>query len=182
MKGKIKGLLFALCLIGSTAEATTNIKKLPFGKTPDGRAVYVFVLSNSKGVEAAITNYGGSLVSLKVPDRKGNLGDIVLGYGSVDGYVGDKAYFGALIGRYGNRIAHGKFSLNGTTYTLARNNGENHIHGGINGFNKAVWEANESIGSSGPQLELKYLSKDGEEGYPGNLSVKVVYTLTEQSE
>src|SRR2546423_1801850 len=108
----LSGLSFGCC--ENRAGATTNIKKLPFGKTPDGRAVYVFVLSNSKGVEAAITNYGGSLVSLKVPDRKGNLGDIVLGYSSVGGYVGDKAYFGALIGRYGNRIAHAKFPLNGT--------------------------------------------------------------------
>jgi aldose 1-epimerase len=133
-------------------------------------------------VEAAITNYGGSVVSLKVPDRKGNRGDIVLGYESLDGYVNDKAYLGALIGRYGNRIAHGRFSLGGTTYTLARNNDDNQLHGGIKGFNKALWQAKELSTGNGPGLELVYLSKDGEEGYPGNLSVKVVYTLTDQDE
>lgn len=183
MNADIISTVLALCLLGGcAAEANTNIKKQPFGKTSDGRSAELYILTNRNGVEAAITNYGGSVVSLKVPDRKGNRGDIVLGYESLDGYVNDKAYLGALIGRYGNRIAHGRFSLGGTTYTLARNNDDNQLHGGIKGFNKALWQAKELTTGNGPGLELVYLSKDGEEGYPGNLSVKVVYTLTDQDE
>jgi len=154
----------------------------PFGTTPDGTSISLYTLANRNGMELAITNYGGAVVSLKVPDRKGTFADVVLGYDSLQGYIDDTSYFGALIGRYGNRIAHGKFTLDGVTYTLAKNNGENSLHGGAKGFNKAVWTAKDISASAGPALQLEYLSKDGEEGYPGNLSVRVTYTLTAQNE
>lgn len=181
----IKILSWALVLTllgGHMMEAKTNIKKQSFGKTPEGSTVELYTLTNRKGVEAAITNYGGIVVQLRVPDRKGNLADVVLGYDDLDGYIHDKAYLGALIGRYGNRIAQGKFSLGGKTYTLARNNGENTLHGGLKGFNQAIWRATELESKDGPSLQLEYLSKDGEEGFPGNLSVKVIYTLTDDNE
>ena len=164
------------------ATKSGSTTKTSFGKTPEGEQVVLYVLTNKNGVEAAITNYGGAVVSLKVPDRNGKLGDVVLGYDSVDGYVSDKSYFGAIIGRYGNRIGHAQFSLDGKTYTLAKNNGENSLHGGIKGFNKAVWSAKSIPSKRGQSLELTYLSKDGEEGFPGNLHVRVVYTLTDSNE
>ena len=164
------------------AQVKTSIKKQSFGKTADGTPVDLYILINHNGAEAAITNYGGILVSLKVPDRKGNLGDVVLGYDSLDGYLNDKAYLGALIGRYGNRIAYSKFTLDGVTYTLPQNNGENTLHGGIKGFNKQVWKTEEISDPNGPALRLHYLSKDDEEGFPGNLSVQVVYAWSNQNE
>lgn len=167
---------------GRASALAKSIEKAPFGKTPDGRDVDLYVLTNKNGAQVSITNFGGIVVSIKVADRQGKLGDVVLGYDSVDGYVKDSAFFGALIGRYGNRIAHGKFSLGGVTYTLAQNNGENSLHGGKMGFNKVLWDAREVSTKDGPALELKYTSKDGEEGYPGNLSVTVVYTLTNHNE
>jgi aldose 1-epimerase len=157
-------------------------EKTAFGKTPDGQNIDLYTLTNKNGMQVAITNFGGIVVGIKVADRHGKAGDVVLGYDSLDGYVSDKAYFGAIVGRYGNRIAQGKFTLDGATYTLARNNGENSLHGGTKGFNKAVWEAREVAAKDGPSMELTYTSKDGEEGYPGNLAVKVVYTLTERNE
>ncbi|HYL86041.1 MAG TPA: aldose epimerase family protein [Candidatus Angelobacter sp.] len=156
--------------------------KSSFGKTPEGAQVDLYTLTNKNGVAVAIANYGGAVVSLKVPDRNGSLEDVVLGYDSADGYVNDKNFFGALIGRYGNRIGHAQFSLDGHTYTLAKNNGENSLHGGIKGFNKALWTAKEIPAKGGQALELTYLSKDGEEGFPGNLNVRVVYTLTDTNE
>ena len=164
--------------IGATPRLGSTIKK-SFGKTPDGQPVDLYVLTNISGAEVSITNYGGAVVSLKVPDRSGKLADVVLGYETVDGYVNDKSYFGALVGRYGNRIAHAQFVLDGKTYTLAKNNGENSLHGGIKGFNKAVWAAKVLSTKDGQSLELSYLSKDGEEGFPGNLKVNVIYTLTD---
>jgi aldose 1-epimerase len=164
------------------ATKSGSTTKASFGKTPDGEQVDLYTLTNKNGVEVAITNYGGAVVSLKVPDRNGKLGDVVLGYDSVDGYVSDKSYFGAIIGRYGNRIGHAQFSIDGKTYTLAKNNGENTLHGGIKGFNKAVWSPKEIPAKGGQALELTYLSKDGEEGFPGNLHVRVVYTLTDSNE
>jgi aldose 1-epimerase len=133
-------------------------------------------------MEAKITNYGGIVVSLKVPDRKGNLEDVVLGFDSLDGYLKGHPYFGAIIGRYGNRIGKARFTLNGVEYKLAVNNGENSLHGGTRGFDKAVWSAKEVKINDGVGLELSYLSKDGEEGYPGNLSVRAVYALTNKNE
>jgi aldose 1-epimerase len=164
------------------AATKSGTTKSSFGKTPEGEPVELYTLTNKNGVEAAISAYGGAVVSLKVPDRTGKLGDIVLGYDSVEGYVTDKSYLGAIIGRYGNRIGHAQFSLEGKTYTLAKNNGENSLHGGVKGFNRVVWAAKEVPSKGGQALELTYLSKDGEEGFPGNLQVRVVYTLTDSNE
>ncbi|HYM12418.1 MAG TPA: aldose epimerase family protein [Bryobacterales bacterium] len=163
-------------------EAGATLKRQAFGKLPDGTAADLYVLTNKNGVEAAITNYGGIVVSLKVPDRNGQLGDVVLGCDTLDEYLKGTPYFGAIIGRYGNRIGGGKFMLDGAAYTLARNDGENHLHGGIKGFDKVMWQAKDVSGNGAPSLQLSYLSKDGEEGYPGNLSAQVVYTLTESNE
>ncbi|PYT54052.1 MAG: galactose-1-epimerase [Acidobacteria bacterium] len=174
-------LMTTLAPLGATPKSGSTEKK-PFGKTPDGQPIDLYVLTNKNGVEAAITNYGGAVVSLKVPDRNGKFADVVLGYDSLDGYVNDKSYFGAIVGRYGNRIGHAQFSLDGKTYTLAKNNGENSLHGGIKGFNKAVWAAKELPAKNGQSLELTYPSKEGEEGFPGNLHVRVVYTLTDSNE
>jgi len=173
----------AACLLGCSSMSYSggDIAKQPFGATKDGTPVDLYTLRNSKGAEARICNYGGIVVSLKVPDRKGQLGDVVLGYDTLDGYLNETPYFGALIGRYGNRIAKGKFTLNGKEYTLATNNGPNALHGGIKGFDKVVWQARAFHGPLGQALELRYLSQDGEEGYPGNLSVTATYTLTEQN-
>lgn len=162
--------------------AKPRVTKGDFGKTADGKAVDIYTLTNSKGAETRIITYGGTVVSLKVPDKSGKLGDIVLGYDSVADYEKHTAFFGALIGRYGNRIAKGKFKIGGREYTLATNNGENHLHGGVKGYDRVVWAARSFVSASGAGLELTYLSKDGEEGYPGNLKTKVVYTLTEKNE
>src|SRR5262249_39629687 len=119
-----------------------------------------------------------TLISLKAPDRSGNFADVVLGYKDIDGYVNDKAYLGATVGRYGNRIANGKFTLEGKTYELPKNNGNNTLHGGIKGFNKRLWTAREVSSPTGPAVRFSYLSKDGEEGFPGNLNVEVTYSLS----
>lgn len=146
---------------------------------PDGSTAKLYTLTNSRGIEARITNYGGIVVSLRTPDRGGNLADVVLGFDALDGYLGTHPYLGALIGRYGNRIANGKFTLGGTTYTLATNNGPNALHGGIKGFDKVLWTAEPSPGAA--SLVLTYVSQDGEEGYPGTLSTKVTYTLIDDN-
>jgi len=159
-----------------------DIKKQAFGITERGEPVELYTLTNRNGMEARIMTYGGTVVSLKVPDRHGNPGDVVLGYDTLDGYLKKSEYFGAIIGRYGNRIGRGSFSLNGKQYTLPKNNGENTLHGGIRGFDKVVWKAKEVRGTESVGLKLSYLSKDGEEGFPGNLSVIVVYTLTNTNE
>jgi aldose 1-epimerase len=155
-----------------------EISKAPFGKTPEGMAVEIYTLRNASGMEACITNYGGLVVSLKTPDKSGKFDDVVLGYDTLDAYIKRNPFFGALVGRCGNRIAKGKFSLNGKNYSLATNNGVNHLHGGVKGFDKVVWTAKTVETADGPALQLRYLSKDGEEGYPGNLSVTATYTLT----
>jgi aldose 1-epimerase len=173
-------LMTTLAPTGASQQHGSTAKK-PFGKSPDGQPVDLFVLTNKGGAEVSITNYGGAVVSVKVPDRNGKLADVVLGYDTLDGYVNDKAYFGATVGRYGNRIAHAQFVLDGKTYTLAKNNGDNSLHGGIKGFNKAVWTAKTLSAKDGQSLELSYLSKDGEEGFPGNLKVSVVYTLKDSN-
>ena len=158
-----------------------SITRQQFGEPQNGIAVDLFTLRNKKGVEAAICNYGGLVISLKVPNRAGRFGDVVLGYDKLADYIKDTPYFGAMIGRYGNRIAKGKFTLDGKEYTLAVNNGPNALHGGLKGFDKVVWEAKILARSEGPSLQLRYTSKDGEEGYPGNLSVTAVYTLTDDN-
>jgi len=170
---------------GKTTEqgsATMNIKKAPFGRTADGAAVDVYTLANKAGLEARIMTYGAILVSLKVPDRKGALADVNLGFDTLDGYLGTHPYFGAIIGRYGNRIAKARFTLDGVEYRLAANNNANTLHGGIKGFDKVVWTAEPVESGRGPGLKLTYLSKDMEEGYPGNLAVTVFYTLTDTNE
>jgi len=158
------------------------VKSEVFGRLEDGRQVNVYTLTNRAGVEVRIINYGGIVLSLKVPDRNGIMGDVVLGHDRLDGYAENSPYFGCLVGRFGNRIAGGKFVLNGKTYTLAANNGVNSLHGGVRGFDKRVWAATTKITSNGPALGLNYVSRDGEEGYPGTLSVTAVYTLTEDNE
>ena len=150
--------------------------------TESREAVELYTLTNANGMEARIMTYGGAVVSLKVPDRNGKLGDVVLGYETLGGYLKNSPYFGAIIGRYGNRIGKARFSLNGKEYTLPKNNGENTLHGGLKGFDKVVWKGKEVKSRDGGGLELTYLSKDGEEGFPGNLSVTVSYTLTNQNE
>ena len=155
-----------------------TIGKAHFGKTPDGHPVDLYTLRNSNGMEAGILTFGGIVAFLKTPDRKGHFDDVVLGYDNLESYIKDDAHFGGIIGRYGNRIAKGRFRLNGDVYSLATNNGDNHLHGGLRGFDKAVWTARPEKTSDGHTLQLSYLSKDGEEGFPGNLSVTAIYTLT----
>jgi aldose 1-epimerase len=154
------------------------ISQAPFGKTPDGTPVDIYTLREAGGIEARICTYGGILVSLKSPDRDGHLDDVVLGFDHLDDYLDHNPCFGALVGRYANRIAKGTFTLEGVTYCLAANSGPNALHGGLKGFDKVVWQAARTHAASAPALELNYLSQDGEEGYPGNLRVKAVYSLT----
>jgi aldose 1-epimerase len=171
----------AVCLVGCASMSSStggSITKQPFGTTKDGKPVDLYTLRNAKGAEARIMNYGGIVVSLKVPDKTGNFGDVVLGYETLAEYEKETPYFGCLVGRYGNRIAKGKFTLGGKTYTLATNNPPNALHGGLKGFDKVVWQAHAYESKLGPALELRYLSRDGEEGYPGDLAVTAVYTLT----
>jgi aldose 1-epimerase len=176
----------AACLAGCASATHSGgansgeITKQPFGVV-DGTPVDLYTLRNAKGVEAKISNYGGIVTSLKVPDRNGRFDDVVLGYDDLAGYLKETPYFGALIGRYGNRIARGRFTLNGQTYQLATNNYPNALHGGLKGFDKHVWQAATRTTAQGPVLELRYVSRDGEEGYPGTLSVLAVYTLTQDN-
>ncbi|MDI3548642.1 MAG: aldose 1-epimerase [Halanaerobiales bacterium] len=158
-----------------------KIKKRPFGMV-DGKPADLFVLENSNHLEMKVTNYGGIVVSLVVPDRDGNMDDIVLGYNQLEAYVKHNPYFGAIIGRYGNRIGNAQFTLEGQKYTLAKNEGENNLHGGIKGFDKVVWDAKPVMDDDYVGLILKYLSKDGEEGFPGNLDVTVKYILNNDNE
>ena len=161
---------------GPARGANPGVTMSTFGKMPDGETVNLYTLTNRSGMRVAITNYGGRIVSIIVPDRKGQMADVVLGFDNLDGYLATNPFFGALVGRYANRIGGAKFTLDGKEYHLAANDGPNSLHGGVKGFDKQVWKAREIPGQH-PGLELTYLSKDGEENYPGNLSVKVVYTL-----
>jgi len=157
------------------------ISRIAFGQNMDGTAVDLYTLKNSQGMEARITNYGGIVVSLKVPDRHGKFEDVVLGCETLADYLKGHPHFGALVGRYGNRIARGKFKLDGVEYSLAINNGANSLHGGLKGFDKVVWAATPLTTANGPALQLQYTSRDGEEGFPGNLAVTAVYTVTEDN-
>jgi len=169
------GALFALT---TNMNAAVTVKKSDFGKMSDGTAVSLYTVTNAKGMEARIITYGGILVSLKTPDRKGALGDVVLGHDTIADYAADhKTYFGALIGRYANRIGHAQFTLDGVTYKLPKNDGDNSLHGGPEGFDKRVWTGKEVPGG----VELTYFSKTGEAGYPGNLTAVVTYTLTDEN-
>jgi aldose 1-epimerase len=182
MKALSAFLIPALILAAGAApmSAATKSTQSEFGKMPDGTAIQIFTLTNQDGVQAKITNYGGIVVSLTVPDRKGAMADVVLGFDSLAGYLANAGpFFGALIGRYGNRIGHARFSLDGVEYQLDKNNGANSLHGGARGFDKRVWTPR-LLTDGG--LALTYLSKDGEGGYPGNLTVTVTYHLTDANE
>lgn len=164
------------------AVAKASVTKAPFGKLPDGQEVSVYTLKNKNGVELQVINYGAIVTSLKTPDKNGALEDIVLGFDSLQGYLTPAPYFGAIVGRYGNRIGKGKFKLDGKEYTLAQNNNGQHLHGGLKGFDKVFWNIEEVPSSEGVAVKLTYQSKDMEEGYPGNLNVEAVYTLTDNNE
>ena len=167
---------------GGTEKAIRGVNRVSFGKTRDGRPVDMYILANAHGLEMRVITYGGIITSLKVPDRLGQLDDIVLGFDTIEGYLKDPPYFGAIVGRYGNRIANAQFVLNGATYKLAANNGPNHLHGGVNGFDKMIWNALPGDTPEGLSVTLTRTSADGEEGYPGTLQASVRYTLTDKNE
>ena len=178
-KGLLKAVIITVVFLaaGMAAEGKTKVTSQPFGKLPDGTAVELFTLSDG-AFEAQVATYGGVLVSFKGPDHSGKSGDVVLGFDNVDGYVGNfngpsNAFFGAIIGRYANRIAHASFTLDGKKYSLPQNNGENTLHSGPHGFNNVVWKAKQVANG----VELSYASKDGDAGFPGNLTATVTYTL-----
>ncbi len=174
-------LLFMIsCSPGSEKNSsdTANVVSTPYGKLKDGAEVTQYTLRNRNGVVMQVISFGGIITSLQVPDRQGNPVDVVLGFDSLAAYEARNPFFGALVGRYGNRIAKGEFTLDGITYQLAKNNNGNHIHGGLKGFDKVVWNVEETPADNGTALKLSYRSKDMEEGYPGNLNVEVIYTLT----
>ena len=181
--GIVVVLVAGLVLPGPTAVmAAGKITKQSYGTTADGKAVEEYTLTNANGMEVKIITYGGIITAIKVPDRNGEMANVALGFNNLKDYETKNPYFGTITGRYANRIAKGKFTLDGKEYTLATNNGPNSLHGGIKGFDKVVWTPKEVTGPDGVGLELSYLSKDGEEGYPGNLDVKVLYTLTDKNE
>jgi aldose 1-epimerase len=172
-------LLFALPLVARAGKkAAPSATEAAFGTLDDGRKVTLFTLTNPSGAEVRIIDYGAIVVSLKVPDRAGTLRDVVLGHDELAGYVKDKVFLGAIVGRYANRIAAGKFTLDGKTHQLGLNDGPNHLHGGAGGFFKKVWKAKLVKGKDGPGVALTYVSPDGEEGYPGKVTLTVTYTLT----
>ncbi len=181
MKSIITFLLAAILLM-NCAPKEKDAKKMDVSKnkfgTADGKEVYLYTITNKNGMTAKITNYGAIVQTLIAEDKKGQFEDIVLGYDKLEDYLKETPYFGAIVGRYGNRIKLGKFSLNGEEYTLATNNDPNHLHGGLKGFDKVVWDAETTKNG----LKLSYISKDGEEGYPGNLQCTVIYTLTDDNE
>jgi aldose 1-epimerase len=158
------------------------VERQLFGRTPDGAAVECFALANARGCEARVITYGGIVVSLRVPDRAGALDDVVLGHEDLAGYIAASPYFGAIVGRYGNRIAHGRFTLDGRERRLATNDGAHHLHGGVRGFDKVVWSATMADTEAGARIVLHHESPDGDEGYPGTLAAEVAYTLTEADE
>ena len=163
-------------------EKKSGVSSVPFGKLPDGTQVSLFSLTNASGMKMTVMNYGGIITSLTAPDKNGNFEDIVLGYDSLSGYLTKSPYFGALIGRYGNRIGKGKFTLDGKHYQLPQNNNGNSLHGGANGFDKRFWNIEEYPVANGAAVKLTYVSKDMEEGYPGTLNAQVIYHLTDNNE
>jgi aldose 1-epimerase len=174
------GTVAAACFTQACGNSSTrsNVKQESYGKMPDGTQVDRYTLTNANGMEAGIITYGGALVKLTAPDKSGKLADVVLAMDDLDGMRKQDAFFGALIGRYGNRIGKAQFTLDGQTYKLPANNGPNTLHGGPEGFDKRMWTAQKGSAAEGASLELTYTSKDGEMGFPGNLTTKVVYTLT----
>ncbi len=167
----------------SKEEENLMIEKKLFGKLTGGEKVFEYTLKNSAGLEVKIINYGAAVVSILTPDRNGKFENVVLGHNSLEGYVNDKSYFGAIVGRYGNRIAKGKFKLDGKEFRVTINDGENHLHGGKIGFNKVLWTVVDTSESKiGPTLTLSYISKDDEEGYPGTVKLTVAYWLSDDNE
>ena len=182
MKNRMHQMIIAaVAFCAVTALAAQSIEKKPFGEV-DGKPVDLYTLTNTNGMTMTVSNYGAIITTLTAPDKNGTYGDVVLGYNDVQSYVKATPYFGAVVGRYGNRIAKGKFTLEGKEYTLATNNGPNSLHGGVKGFDKVIWNASEIKSAAGVGLALTYLSKDGEEGYPGNLTCKVTYLLSNKNE
>jgi aldose 1-epimerase len=177
------GLAVVILLAGSAVaahpgnEANAKMQKQAFGKTSDGQAADLYTLTNKHGMEVGITNFGATVVSISVPDKTGKSADVTLGYANVGGYQSGKGYLGATVGRYGNRIAKGKFSLDGKDYPLPKNDGPNSLHGGTVGFNGHMWSARDVSTAAGQAVLMTYMSKDGEEGYPGNLTITVLFTL-----
>lgn len=164
-----------------TAATAARIDSAAFGALPDGRPVQSYTLTNTRGITLTAITYGGIITTLRTPDRSGTLADIVLGYDTLDGYLKTTPYFGAIVGRYGNRIAKGRFTLDGATYTLATNNGANALHGGLTGFDKVLWRAEPFDSAGRVGVAFSYTSKDGEEGYPGTLQARVTYSLTDSN-
>lgn len=164
----------------SSKAAHGAVEEQPFGTTKEGKKITLYTLTNSHHMEVRAMNYGAIIVSLRVPDRKGQVADIVLGHDTLEGYFDNSPHLGGLVGRYANRIANGSFALDGVKYSLPKNNGPNTLHGGIKGFDQAVWQGTPLKGKAG--VAFSYLSRDGEEGFPGNLKVKVSYSLTEANE
>jgi len=162
-------------------QTKSGIIKEEFGKV-DESPIDIYTLTNEKGAEARIINYGAIVVSLNMPDRNNNFADIVTGFDSLSGYVNDNAFFGSIVGRYGNRIGKGKFKLDGKDYQVTVNSNGNHLHGGTFGFNKVIWNAEPVESKDGPALNLTYISPDAEEGYPGTVTLTVIYTLTNDNE
>jgi aldose 1-epimerase len=160
----------------------SGVQKMTFGKTEDGTSIDLYTLTNKKGMTAKVMTYGAILTELDVPDKSGKTADVVLGFADLKGYLGGHPYFGSNVGRVANRIAKGKFTLDGKEYKLATNNGPNHLHGGDKGFDKKVWKADVLKNEKGPEVEFTYVSPDGEEGYPGKLTASVSYTLTDENE
>lgn len=170
--------LVPLAIICTSCGKQTQMSIQPFGKTPDGQEASLVQLVNPHGMQADITNYGGIVTRLRVPDRHGRLDDVVLGFDTLDEYIKQSPYFGAIVGRYGNRIAHGRFTLDGVEYKLATNDGQHHLHGGNRGFDKITWEFSAFQHADMVGVRLCYISRDGEEGYPGSLGCTITYTLT----
>ncbi len=166
----------------ASTKSSAHVDKAVFGTMPDGTKIESFTITNTLGSSAKVITYGASLAELHVPDRNGKIGDVVLGFDTLDGYLGKHPHFGGTIGRYGNRIAKGKFTLDGKEYQLALNNGPNSLHGGPTGFDKRVWKGEALEKKDGAAVRFTYLSKDGEENFPGNLTVSVTYTLTNTNE
>ena len=162
-------------------DKAVTVSATDYGTAPDG-AARLFTLRNENGMEVDLTNYGGIVTAIRVPDRDGNIDDVALGFPSLEGYLGEDPYFGAIIGRYGNRLGDATFTVDGESYTLAKNDGPNSLHGGPGGFHTKIWEATETEAEDGAAVRLHRLSPDGEEGFPGNLDVTVTYTLTEDNE
>lgn len=173
-------LLFSSCKTNNPREKMINQEV--FGTLPSGEKVFIYTLTNKNGMEVKIINYGATIVSLKVPDKNNKFEDVVMGYDNLEDYINGSSYFGCIVGRFGNRIAKGKFTLDGKEYQLTINDGENHLHGGTIGFNKVLWNAEPVVSDSSQSLKLIYLSKDGEQGYPGNLTIQVIYSLNNNNE